>query len=152
MTPCDLTVPWVSDYAQFYLVDSEARGIANIEVVGDHDFARGFNVAPDGLAIYTQDALRQEIRFRVYDRAPPVTTADAVSGDAWTKTAETQLSFPSGRCYLTSPSQAGNPVSAALETGTAPLLVRIHWLEYPEDRYDAERAKPDVFLVELWPA
>ena len=66
------SLSWVSDYAQIYFVDVTTPHIAGIEALGADDFARGYHVAPEGLAVYTQDCLRQEVRIALYDALPPV--------------------------------------------------------------------------------
>ena len=142
---------WVSDYAQFFVVDvAQHRFIEEISP-GEADFARGYYVAPGGLAIFTLDSLSQVIRIVIHDVAPGAEEKELISGDSWTKTAEAEVFFPSGRFTIGGPTSPPGDYGPWFGTPSNRLAVRVSWLEYDGEQYNLLRSKPDVIKMDFWP-
>ena len=142
-----------SDYSQLYIVDGANPAIEGIADISEETLSRRFRVAPNGVVVYTADCLRQVIRIAFSDSAPEVNLVEVLSEDRWTKVVETEVSFASGTFTLSSPSRAGTEAYGPHFKAVAPKMkLRISWLEYDEDRYNAFRAKPDVICLQFWPA
>lgn len=142
-----------SDYSQFYLVDVKNMVIEGIADFGDEIFNARYHVVPNAIVIYTADCLRQVIRIAFSDSAPDANPVEIMSEDRWTKVVETEAGFPSGAFTLSSPSQTGTEAYGPHFKVVAPRMkLRISWLEYDEDRYNAFRPKPDVISLQFWPA
>jgi hypothetical protein len=144
---------WVSDYSQFYLVDSVDLAIADIDKLELQTYERDWYAGPSGLVVYTVDCLRQEIRILLHDAEPTtLPDMDAMTGSPWKRTALADVIFPSGRFTLGSPSRGGG--SAHGPHFIAPrkqMRTRIAWLEFEEETYDPFRPKADVIQLDLWP-
>jgi hypothetical protein len=144
---------WQSDHAQIYVADGRDPFFNGIDQLGPEVFAKGFHIFPNGIAVYTKDCLRQEIEVAFHDAKPEAVAKEWRSEDAWTKTAEVAVSFPSGGFLLSSPSKSGGEAYLpVLKTPATHLILRLYWLEYEEGSYEPLRPKPDVIRLEFWPA
>jgi hypothetical protein len=148
------TFAWVSDYSQFYLVDSVELGIPDIENLPPAAYDHGWHAAASGLVVYTVDCLRQEIRILLHDAAPELAATEIMTGLPWKRVVSTgDIVFPSGRFTLSSPSRGGTGAHGPLFIAPrGRLRARIAWLEFEEDTYDPFRPKADVIQLDLWPA
>jgi hypothetical protein len=148
-----ITFAWVSDYAQFYLVDVEQPAIADIESLDHTAFDARHHVAPNGLVIYTADSLRQEIRVVLHDSPPPDSKTESMSERPWTHTLDTVATFPSRRVTIVSPSSAGTEAwRPHMAVPSERVNVRINWCEDESLRYELSRPHPDVIEIVIWPA
>jgi hypothetical protein len=146
------SLAWCSDYVQIYFFDAGHGPIAGLDNLPAETFERGWHLGDAGFVIYTQDALHQRINIAIHNSAPDATANETLSEDAWTKSAQFDCRFPSQKMVVSSPSATGGEAHAptfALPAVTC--TVRISWLEYPDDCYNAFRPKPDVFCIEIWP-
>ena len=147
------TLAWVSDYSQIYFVDGADPVIVGIDDIPVSDMERGYHNASNALVVYSIDCLCQHIRIQLYDSIPVASVKDSMSEDAWNKTVETNVTFPSGSFTVSSPSKSGlETYGPHFKAPASKLRARISWLEYNDDHYDAFRPKPDVIQIELWPA
>jgi hypothetical protein len=148
------TFAWVSDYSQFYLVDSVELGIADIDKLELQTYERDWYAGPSGLVVYTVDCLRQEIRIQLHDAAPELAETELMTGLPWKRTAVTgDIVFPSGKFTLSSPSRGGTGANGPLFVVPNPRMrARIGWLEFEEETYDPFRPRADVIQLDLWPA
>jgi hypothetical protein len=147
------SLAWCADYAQIYIFDRQYGPIQDIDQLDASIFERGWHVGPAGFIIYTQDALHQRIIIAIHGSAPDASVNELLSEDAWTKSSEFAANFPSKAMIISSPSKTGGEAYAP--TFALPAMacnVRVSWLEYSEDCYDAFRPKPDIFQIEIWPA
>jgi hypothetical protein len=143
---------WVSDYAQFYVLDTAHLFIEELTSLGEDDFARGFSVASAGLAIYTADSLTQVVRILIHDGPPPAEGKEPVTGDLWTKTAEVAAAFPSSRFTIGGPTgNVAGYYGPWFNLPSTQVRVRISWLEDIKQQYTLSRAKPDLIQLDFWP-
>jgi hypothetical protein len=147
------SLAWCSDYGQIYFFDTDAGPIAGLDDLPTEVFERRWHAGETGFVIYTQDALRQRINIAIHDSAPDDVPTEPLSEDRWTKSAEFKGQFPSQKMLISSPSASGGETYApTFALPAAACAVRVSWLEYPEDCYNAFRPKPDVFRIEIWPS
>jgi hypothetical protein len=147
------SLAWCSDYGQIYFFDTQAGPVEGLDLIDAAVFERGWHVGNAGFVIYTQDALHQRVDIAVHDSAPEESDTDVSSNDAWTKSVQFTAQFPSRKMLVSNPSAAGGEGYAPhFSLPAAACSVRVNWLEYPDERYDAFRPKPDVFRIEIWPS
>jgi hypothetical protein len=147
------SLAWCSDYAQIYFFDSGHGLIKGLDALDAAVFERGWHADEAGFVIFTQDALHQRINVAIYDSAPEESAIDVLSGDSWTKSVQFTAKFPAQKMFISGPSASNlDSYAPTFALPAVSCMARVSWLEYPNDRYDAFRPKPDVFRVEIWPA
>lgn len=143
---------WQSDYSQFYLIDGDDAAFVAPDQLTPEIAARGWSIAPGGLAVYTQDCLKQLIEIRLFDAPSAADATEWRSQRAWTKTETAPVVFPAGRFTVSSPSRAGTEASGPwFMTGATSLVARLQWMELPGEHYDEDRRVYDVIRIDLWP-
>lgn len=74
-------------------------------------------------------------------------------GSPWTKTAEMEMLFPSGRFTIGGPTdQVPGDWGPWFQAPSNRLGVRVSWLEYYGEQYNPLRSKPDVIQIDFWPS
>ncbi len=123
------TFAWQSDYGQFFLVDREDEDFeAPVEITPEME-APSLCVMPNGLVIYTQSSPQQHIRIAIYDSEPEHPVTEPMSGNLWTRTEQTQASFPSRSFAISSPSLPDPlPYGPIFLVGSADCVIQINWM------------------------
>ncbi len=151
------TLAWQSDYGQFYLADAAAGDHLQAPTdITPEITARSWCIFPQGLAVYTNDCLQQHLRLTIHDSAPPPLPVEPFSGKPWTRIETVQMTFPSKRITLSSPSSRSGGSTGDLggpffHLASAACHVRICWMEFPGSRDDSVPIEPDVIDMALWP-
>jgi hypothetical protein len=146
------TFTWQSDYGQFYLVDDQREFAAPIEITPEME-RRSFAVTSAGLVVYTASCLQQHIRIQIYDAEPDHSPIEEMSGNPWTRVETTQLSFPSRKFTISSPSMPSPlPAGPIFLLDTERVAARISWMEFQGSRDDSQPVEPDVIAITLWPS
>lgn len=145
---------WQSDYGQFYLLDLDAAAAFTAPVdISDEMMRKRWHQTPGGLVVYTNDCLQQVIEVRVFGEPREADPLEWRSGQAWTQSELTSMTFPSRLFVVSSPSRAGTEAYGPIfRVDTAANRIRIQWMESDANRDDGVPVQPDVIRLELWPA
>ena len=143
---------WQSDYGQFYLVDCENDGFRPPQAFTDEMEEDSLFVPPAGLVVYTAGCLQQQVRIAIHAAEPAMEDTEWMSGKPWTRTRTADVSFPSRRFVLTSPSKPDPlPAGPFFLLDGEDVRVRIRWMEFDGERDDSVPVEPDVIDIALWP-
>lgn len=141
----------VSDYSQFYLIDCEDSAfVPPMEITPEME-ARSLFVPPSGIVIYTQDCLQQHVSIAIHDNEPEHSSVEQMSGKPWTRIETAEVSFPSRRFTISSPSMPDPlPCGPVFFVDAAKVAARISWMEFQGSRDDSVPVEPDVIEVTFW--
>ncbi|WP_338661951.1 hypothetical protein VQH23_17180 [Pararoseomonas sp. SCSIO 73927] len=147
------SLAWQADYGQFYLVDPEDAAFRPPEEITPEMMERSLFVPPAGLVVYTEGCLQQRIDFAIHDAESEHPEAEPMTGNPWTRVRTADLSFPSRRFSISSPSSPDPlPCGPFFLLDTPSVRARIAWMEFQGSRDDSVPVEPDVIAITLWPA
>ncbi|MCR0984651.1 hypothetical protein [Roseomonas populi] len=147
------SLAWQADYGQFYLVDPGDAAFRPPEEITPEMERCSLFVLPAGLVVYTEGCLQQRIDIAIHDAEPDHPPAEPMSGNPWTRTGMAELSFPSRRFSISSPSSPDPlPCGPFFLLDSAAAKARINWMEFQGSRDDSVPVEPDVISIALWPA